>query len=140
MNKQILAALEIVDGDLRLIVGEFYNTRFHIIKAIESKTLGIEQSTIINRDLVTYDLKKLFSKAQSALEVSINKVILCIPSKNVARYPLKVNVNINNSDGRIKLEDIQRGYKLASNMNVDKTRTLINQVCSKYYINGISTR
>ena len=140
MNKQILAALEIVDGDLRLIVGEFYNTRFHIIKAIESKTLGIEQSTIINRDLVTYDLKKLFSKAQSALEVSINKVILCIPSKNVARYPLKVKVNIENSDSRIKLEDIQRGYKLASNMEVDKTRTLINQVCSKYYINGISTR
>lgn len=140
MEKQILAALEIIDGDIRLIVGEYFNTRFNIIKVLETTTLGIEQSTIVNRDLVIYDLKKLFTKAQTVLETSINKVILCIPSKNVARYPLKVKVPIDNNEQRIRLEDIQRGFKLANNSDIDNTRILVNSVCSKYYINGISTR
>lgn len=32
MDKQIFAALEIADHEVRLLVGEFFNTRFNIIK------------------------------------------------------------------------------------------------------------
>ena len=38
MDKQIFAALEVADHEIRLIIGEFFNTRFNIIKPVFRST------------------------------------------------------------------------------------------------------
>jgi cell division protein FtsA len=40
-EKQIFAALEIADHEVRLIVGEFFNTRFNIIKVERVPVTGL---------------------------------------------------------------------------------------------------
>ncbi len=35
-EKQIFAAVEVSDHEVRLIVGEFFNTRFNIIKVVRA--------------------------------------------------------------------------------------------------------
>ena len=42
MDKQIFAALEIADHEVRLLVGEFFNTRFNIIKVERVPVAGVQ--------------------------------------------------------------------------------------------------
>ncbi len=141
MSKQIFAALEISDGDIRLIIGEFFNIRFNVIRVENIKTEGIKNSIIVNPALVTLDIRNTINNASKSLGVEIEKVIMCVPSKDVIRHLLKVKVKVDNPEGYITLEEIRKGIKLAINTNVENTsRLLVNAVPTKYYCNGIATR
>ena len=140
MDKQILAALEITDGNIRLIVGEFFNTRLNIIKVIERFSSGIVNSMIVNKELVTYDIEKIKEKFKKGIGIDIDRIILCIPSKDVTRYPLKIKVDIANENSYVTIDDINEGINLAKSAYNDQQRTLINVVCTKYFCNGIAYR
>ena len=62
MDKQIFAALEIADHEVRLLVGEFFNTRFNIIK-VERECNTIRTFSNLfefpNQDICLSALKRL---------------------------------------------------------------------------------
>ena len=66
-NKQILAALEIADHELRLIVGEFFNTRFNVIKVERVQCSGVESGQIIDSPLVSETIKKMVASASEKM-------------------------------------------------------------------------
>ena len=52
-GKQIFAGIEVADHEVRLVIGEFFNTRFNIIKVERVPCDGITYNEVINPEAVT---------------------------------------------------------------------------------------
>ena len=100
-NKQIYAALEIADHEIRLIVGEFFNTRFNVIKVERVPCSGVEGGQIIDQQLVSDTIRKVVENASSKVGAAIKKVLLCVPSIDAERIGVKVNVRVDSIDKKI---------------------------------------
>ena len=57
-NKQIFAAVEITDHEVRLIVGEFFNTRFNIIKVERVPVSGLSGNAVTDETAVIEAVRK----------------------------------------------------------------------------------
>lgn len=140
MDKQIFAALEIADHEIRLIVGEFFNTRFNIIKVERVPVFGLEKNRIVNFEALEDAIKKATANATRTVGAKIERVLLCIPSVNMHRYPLKVSTKVESIEDVVTIYDIRRSVKKAMATKIDDSLALIQAVCVKYTCNGISTR
>ena len=136
MDKQIFAALEVADHEIRLIIGEFFNTRFNIIK-VEKVPCSILHYSTLDKEEIINSIKKAVINASKFIGADINKVILAIPSFNFKRIPLKVSVEVG---GVVTIDDVKEAVKKAASTKIDSDLALIQTVCVKYTVNGITSR
>ena len=140
MDKQIFAAVEICDHEIRLIVGEFFNTRFNIIKTNRIDAYGLSCEAVVDQNAIVEALKKAVDNASKTIGARIERVLLCIPSYRVKCVPLKVRKHIDSIDGCCTALDIKDALKRAMQTKVPNDLALIQAVPIKYTVNGISTR
>ncbi len=140
MDKQIFAALEITDYEIRLIVGEFFNTRFNIIKVERVNSKGLNNYRVESEEEVISSIQKAVENASRKIGAKIERVLLAVPSINMHRYPLKVTTRIDSIENVVTPYDIQRAMKKAIATKIDDSLALIQTVCVKYTCNGIATR
>ena len=138
MAKEIYGALEIADREIRLIIGEYFNTRFNIIRVERENCRGISDFVINNKDAVKETVKSLVDKAAKVIGADIERLILLLPSVNFKRYPLKVAVKT--QSGIINKNDVENAISKAMHTNIDRNILIINAVCVKYTCNGITYR
>lgn len=140
IKKEIYASIELADHEVRLIVGEFYETRFNILCLEKVAITGIENKKIIDEQTVVNGIIKAVKQAEDALSIHIERVLLAIPSVNVARHNKRVNVFIEGGSKRIRLSHIQGGLNEAITFKPDPLLELVNVGCIKYITNGITSR
>ncbi|MDY6062233.1 MAG: hypothetical protein SPI53_00325 [Erysipelotrichaceae bacterium] len=138
MMKQIYAALEINDSEIRLIVGEFFNTRFNVIKEEITPFKGISNFEIVDRVKTIEAIKNTINNAAKMIGVNIERVLLVLPSVNFKRKNFKLNFET--ETGVVNYSDITKAYEKALRVKIDDGYTLVNVVCNKYTVNGISYR
>lgn len=139
-DKQIFAAVEIADHEVRLIVGEFFNTRFNIIKVERISVDGVSADRVIDHQGIVRAIQEAAVDAERMIGAPIKSIILGMPSYNMKRYALKSTVQVSGFDDTITVEDIREAIRKAQAVNVGKNYALIQTVCVKYTVNGISTR
>ena len=139
-NKQIYAAIEIADHEVRLVVGEFCDSRFNILRVERVRFNGIENHTIVNESNVVSAIIKAINNAANILGYQIERVLLAIPSVDVLRHSRRVNVAVRNSYGRVQISDIRRGINEAIMHQPEENLELVNIGGMKYIVNGISSR
>ena len=139
-EKQIYTALEISDQEVRLIVGEFFNTRFNIIKVERAGCQGFDGEKVTDPDAVAASVRKAAEHAGKMIASTIKGVILAIPSMGMRRYSFKSTVPVEGIDHTITVQDIRNAMKRAQNMEIDKNSALIQTVNVKYTVDGITTR
>lgn len=139
-DKQIFAATEISDHEVRLIVGEFFNTRFNIIKVERIPCDGLSFNKVVNAEAITDALKKAAENTKKMLGADIKKILLAMPSYRLKRYSVRSTVNIDGIDGKITIQDVRNAVEKAESISIGKEYALIQTVCVKYIINGIATR
>ena len=139
-EKQIFASLEITGHEVRLIVGEFFNTRFNIIKVERVPCVGLSDKAVENPDAIIAAIHKVVADAQKMIGSCVERVILCVPSVRMHRYSVKSTVSIQGIDNEITVEDIRRAIRKAQSVSIGKEYALIQADCVKYTINGISSR
>ncbi|MEA5026191.1 MAG: hypothetical protein VB012_00885 [Erysipelotrichaceae bacterium] len=137
-NKQIYAALEIADHEIRLIVSEYHNLKFNVLKVERVEIEGVIKQRIINDKTVVSGIKKAVANASKTIGAPITKVILVVPSLGMQRFSKRVTVSLNKP--KITIEDIQNAIKVALTTPLDPTLELVNFACLKYIVNGFTTR
>lgn len=140
MEKEIFAALEIADEEIRLILGEFFNTRFNVLKVEQVACSGIEKLLITDREALTGVIRRTLANASGKLGARIERVLLSIPAKNARQISMKVTVPIESIDKKVTILDIRKAVRNAMNVQLDSSLALINVVCVRYTCNGITTR
>lgn len=137
-KKEIYAALEIGDRFVRLIVGEYFNTRFNIIRTENKEVEVLDDFNVVDEDALVSAIKEMVASCDEKIGAKLQKVLLLIPSVSFKRYPLKVSVHT--QDGQVRKSDIERSLQSALHTQVDHNLLIINAVCIKYTCNGISYR
>lgn len=137
MSDKILAVLEIADHEVRLIVGQFFNSRLNILKIEQVSHSGINNYRITNEELVIEAIRKAITNASKNLGSLIEKVILIVPGVNMKSISHEINITINE---RISKDDLQIAFNKLRELDSPEKSILINTIISKYVVNGIATR
>ena len=117
--------------EIRLIVGEFYDTRFNILRVERAGITGIEKKKIIDEQNVVNGIIKAVKQAEESLGYHIERALVSLPSVNVARHNKRVHVLPQASSKRIRLSDIQKGLNEAITYKPDPELELVNVGCIK---------
>ena len=139
-EKQIFAALELADQEVRLVVGEFFNTRFNIIKVERVPCSGLTYTGITDEEAIVAAINEAKENAFKRIGAQIKKVILGMPSYRFRKYSFKSTVEVEGIDGTVTVQDVRNAMKKAETMEIGKELALIQTVCVRYTVNGISTR
>ncbi|MEG0327573.1 MAG: cell division protein FtsA [Erysipelothrix sp.] len=137
MEKQILAALEIADHEVRLLVGQFYNGRLNILKVERGAHMGVQGHTIVSENHVVEAIKKAVENASRNLGVVIRRVLLLVPSANMKHVNRQLRIPIT---GRISELDVRRAYREVLKYPSPDGYVLADILISKFFVNGSSTR
>ena len=137
-DKQIYAALEISDHEVRLIVGEFFNTRFNIIRADSYPCNAISDFKVSNREELVNEIRYAIGQSSGKIGADIKQVILVLPAYNFKRFPLKSKVFT--SGNVITKQDIARVVSNSLKTRVDADVMVVSPMIVKYTVNGIATR
>lgn len=136
--KQIYVALELGENEIKVLVGEYFNTRFNIIRNDSFETNAISDFKITNREDLIADIKKAISFSSEKIGARIEQTLLVLPAYNFKRFPLRSKVIIDS--GVVSKTDIARAISNSLKANVDKDVMVVNPMIVKYTVNGISTR
>lgn len=139
-RKEIYASVEIADHEIRVVVGEFYDTRFNILRVERAGITGIEKKKIIDEQNVVNGIIKAIKQAEDSLGYHIERALVSLPSVNVARHNKRVHVLPEATSKRIRLSDVQKGLNEAVSYKPDPELELVNIGCIKYITNGITSR
>ena len=140
MDKQIFAALDIADHEVRLLVGEFFNTRFNIIKVERVPVAGVQFHQLSEPNEVVKAIRRAAENASRMIGARIERVLLSIPSRDMMRKSLKITVPVSSFDRRVTVLDVREAVKNAMKTKIENGLALISAVCVRYTCNGISTR
>jgi len=132
MIKEIFTALEIADQEIRVVVAELINKRINIIRVNKFKTVNKIGTRIIDEDKLSADIKAAVLKTSKDIHAPISAVLLILPSNDMKRVPLKVNVNIENET--VTKFDIRRAFKKAEKIKVENNYCVVDTICNKYMI------
>ncbi len=136
--KQVYVALQLYENEIDILIGEYYNTRFNIIRADKYISNAISDFSINNRDELIKDIRKAIQTSAEKIGTAIEKLLLVIPAYNFKRFPLRSKVLIDS--GVIRKEDIARAVRNSLRSKVDEDVMVVNPMIVKYIVNGISTR
>lgn len=137
MDKQIIAALEIADHEVRLLIGQFFNGRLNILKVERVAHQGVVGYTIASETHVVDAIKKAVENASRNLGVLIESVLFILPGVHLKRIQRQRRIPIT---GRVSSIDIRRIYNDINAAPSPEGFVLINTLVTKFFINGSSTR
>ena len=135
--KQIYVSLELCENNLKLLVSEYYNTRFNILRVERSATKAIRDFKIVDKQLLISDIKTLVNNCSKRIGAKIEQAILIIPAYNFKCVSLRSEIVP--EDGVIRKKDIAKCISDSLKYKVDSNLMVINSVVSKYYVNDIPT-
>ncbi len=139
-TKQIYATLELADHEVRLIVGEFFNTRFNIFQVVCIPCKGMSFQGILNTDQVLDAIQKALVQINEKLKIKIKAVITTLPSYRFKHLNSKQTVKIEGFDGSITAKDIQTAIKQAETLKYGDKYVRVQSSISRYTVNGVSSR
>ena len=136
--KQVYASIFIDENELQIVAGEYFNTRFNIIRVDKVKMEGILNFKINDFDRAKEIVTKAIEHTSSKIGATIKKVILVLPAFNFKRYPLRVSVVPNG--GILTRKDVAKALSSSLKAKVDGNSMIVNASIVKYFVNGIATR
>lgn len=135
-KKRVYAAVEIGDQEIRLVVMEVFDSRNNILRVEKAACSGVKDFKIVDEGAVVKAIQQAVKQAQNALGYHIEKVLLAIPSKSMARSTQKVHISIEDGTKNIRRFHIQQGLNMAMQKKVGDEYELVNVNRISYYVNG----
>lgn len=139
-DKQLFSSLELADHEVRLIVGEFFNSRINILTVERVKCDGVSFDSITDPKNVIEAITTARENVKKKLGASVNKVILAIPSYKMKRFGFQSKVDITGIDNLVTIQDVREALNKANAVEVSNEYAVVQATPIKYTANGISTR
>lgn len=137
-ERQILAALEITDHDVRLLVGEYHDTRVNVLRTEIVPMKAMDGFAIKNPSALSEAIKTAAKRASDAIGMQIKRVLVAIPSYRVMKNNIRISMGIDNYERKVKIEDLQALVRKGYTYPMPEDKALINWMPLKYYTNRIA--
>ncbi len=133
--KEIISSLDIGSSTVKLVVGEVYNDKVHVLCVSEVKSKGVKKGLIVNPEETLISLKELFQRTEEMMNISINKVILIVPSYSAEFIVTEGKSTITNEEGKVMPADIVRALQACVYNKVPANKEFVAITPIEYIIN-----
>ena len=120
----ILAALQIVNREVRLIVGEFSSDFLYIIAKEEVECKGVDGYRIIDRNLVVKAIREAAANISAKLKTPLKAVLLSIPGYRFKKERRQFDKLL--AQAKVTKEDIKEIFDEAHKINVGSDYEIFN--------------
>lgn len=134
--RKIISSIDVGSNSIKLVVGEFFENRLHILSASKVLNSGIEKGRIVNEEETINAISKAVDEVSQELGVKIDKCILGLNMVN-ARLAKSVGaVKIQNELRRITGSDVSDVMVATEAGKVPADYVLVSVVPVEFTIDG----
>ena len=106
--RKIMASLDVGTNSIKLIVGEMISGKLNILAVSETASKGVKRGIIINKDEVMEGVSKVLKDVETIIGLPIKKMVVTVPSNDVALTINAAVININNEEHIVTGSDITK--------------------------------
>ena len=132
--KKIYASIDIGTYSIKIVVGEYFNDKLHVLASHCVSSKGIKKGLITEPNLVADSILEGMNEINSLLGIEIKKVLVNIPDYNVDFK--KVNGKISVDGEQIGVSDVNKVIKDSIYNKLDDNFELVTMLPINYKING----
>ena len=123
--RKIIASVDIGSNFIKIVVGEFYKNRLHILAASQTPSLGINGGFVVDPKALISRLEEAFQKCENILGVKVTKVILSVPRDSSAFFISEGVCTITNEDHVVKNADVIHAMQASTYNRIDNDREIV---------------
>lgn len=140
MSRKIYTSIDIGSDTIKFIVAELVDDKLHVLTSNCVKSKGIRKGLIFDSNLATNAIKDGIRDMKEDLGVNINKTIVNIPSNDIKFMVVTGSVSINDENGIINSDDINRVIKESVYGKLTEGYELMTVIPLEYLIDSKSTK
>ena len=132
--RKIMASLDIGNDTIKLVVGEMFRSKLHVLAALSEKTKGIKNNVIYNEALLIDTLKGIFDKVNNLIGIPIKQVILTVPPNNLEFSVINGEAEVEGTNGKVKGTDIVRVIKNSLKGKISEDKEYIAMLPTSFIV------
>ena len=109
--KKIYSSIDIGSDTIKFVVGEYYNKKVNILASHSVKSKGVRKGLIVDSNLTINAIKDGMKVINSMLDITVDKVIVNVPSYNAKFMYVTGSIDITNDDSIITGDDVNKVIK-----------------------------
>ena len=134
--KRIYTSIDIGTYSIKIVVGEYFNNKLHVLASTCVNSKGLKKGVIIDASLVIEAIGEAIRNINDMLGVEIKKVIVCVPDYNAIFKEVTGSVDIREDCNIITSDDINRVVKDSVYNKLEDNYELVTVVPLEYIIDG----
>ena len=135
--KKIYTSIDIGTYSIKIVVGEYFNNKIHVLASTCVKSKGLKKGLIVEANLVIDAIKNGIKEINDMLGIEIKKVIVNVPDYNAKFKLVNGYVDIRENNSIITSDDINRVVKDSVYNNIDSGYELVTVIPVDYIIDNI---
>lgn len=134
--KKIYTSIDIGTYSIKIIVGEYFNNKLHVLASTCVKSKGIKKGLIVEANLVIDAINNAIHEINDILGFPIKKVIVNVPDYNAKFKLVTGSVDIIDNDNIITSNDINRVIKDSIYNKLDDGYELVTVIPTEYIVDN----
>ena len=134
--KKIYTSIDIGTYSIKIIVGEYFNNKLHVLASTCVKSKGIKKGLIVEANLVIDAINNAIHEINDILGFPIKKVIVNVPDYNAKFKLVTGSVDIIDNDNVITSNDINRVIKDSIYNKLDDGYELVTVIPTEYIVDS----
>ncbi len=134
--RKIISSIDIDSDSIKLVVGEFFENRLHILSASKVINYGIEKGKVVDEESVVDSIKKAIQEVSNELGVEIEKCILGLDMTGARLAKSAGAVKIKNEQHKIMGSDVNDVMIATADGKVLDNYVLVSVVPVEFTVDG----
>ncbi len=135
--RKIIASLDVGSSYIKLIVGEIYRGKLNILACVDNPARGIKNGYVVNPESAIESFKETFHKANELLGLTLNKVVVTVPSFGAECFYTEGSTTITSEDKIVKHADVIRSMQASVYNKVMPNQELISILPTSFVVNDM---
>ena len=135
-RNQVFTTIEFVNDTVRMVVGEYYNDKFHVYDVFEESCNGLNKGEIVDDAIVSTTIKQIRDQINLKHDILIEEVVLSLPSDRVEVLAFTSSSPVTGRNSLINEYDINEAYKVACKVRHDDDKKIVSVVPVEYYLDN----
>lgn len=134
--RKIISSIDVGSDSVKLVIGEFFEKRLHVLSASKIACTGIERGKIVDEEAVIEAIKNAIKEASQVLGVRIEKCILGLNMSNARLFKGANALKIKNENNVISGNDVQEVITRCADGKVPEDFVLSTVVPVEFTVDG----
>jgi len=134
--KKIYSSIDIGSDTIKFVVGEYFNKKVNILASYTIKSKGIRKGLIVDPNLTVNAIKDGIKYINNMLDITINKVIVNVPSNNAKFMYVTGSIDITNEENIITGEDVNNVIKNSVYNKLPADYELVTVIPLEFVLDG----